>query len=91
MDRPLPADRERAPRGVRIVRASELAEHAYCRRAWWLRRVRGRPAAGAAARARGQRAHERHAHAARRADRARALGLCLLAAGLGLLLLWALP
>jgi hypothetical protein len=29
------------PRSDRFISASELGEYAYCRRAWWLRAVRG--------------------------------------------------
>jgi hypothetical protein len=29
------------PRPERFISASELGEYAYCRRAWWLRAVRG--------------------------------------------------
>lgn len=30
-----------SPRRERFISASELGEYAYCRRAWWLRAVRG--------------------------------------------------
>lgn len=30
-----------SPRSDRFISASELGEYAYCRRAWWLRAVRG--------------------------------------------------
>jgi hypothetical protein len=30
-----------SPRRDRFISASELGEYAYCRRAWWLRAVRG--------------------------------------------------
>jgi len=30
-----------SPRTERFISASELGEYAYCRRAWWLRAVRG--------------------------------------------------
>jgi hypothetical protein len=30
-----------SPRPERFISASELGEYAYCRRAWWLRAVRG--------------------------------------------------
>ncbi len=30
-----------SPRRERFLSASELGEYAYCRRAWWLRAVRG--------------------------------------------------
>jgi hypothetical protein len=30
-----------SPRAERFISASELGEYAYCRRAWWLRAVRG--------------------------------------------------
>ena len=31
----------RSPSPERFISASELGEYAYCRRAWWLRAVRG--------------------------------------------------
>ncbi len=54
---PRPAHRER------FVSASELAEYAYCRRAWWLRAVRGAEGDGAVEGTRfteGRAAHRRH-------------------------------
>ena len=51
-----PAHRER------FVSASELAEYAYCRRAWWLRAVRGAASAEQGTRFdEGRAAHDRHA------------------------------
>lgn len=45
----------------RFVSASELGEYAYCRRAWWLRAVRGVTTAEQSERfGRGHRAHARH-------------------------------
>jgi hypothetical protein len=43
-----------------MIRASELGEHAYCARAWWLRLVRGTPSANTAALARGEVSHSAH-------------------------------
>jgi len=61
-----------APRGARATRsahrerfisASELAEYAYCRRAWWLRAVAGASGEGETrAFAEGQEAHRRHGY-----------------------------
>jgi len=49
------------PNEQRFISASELAEYAYCRRAWWLRAVRGTAAAEPTDRlARGRSAHWRH-------------------------------
>jgi hypothetical protein len=46
----------------RFVSASELAEYAYCRRAWWLRAVRGATSPEQGTRFdEGRAAHERHA------------------------------
>ena len=46
----------------RFVSASELAEYAYCRRAWWLRAVRGATSPEQGTRFNeGRAAHERHA------------------------------
>lgn len=51
-----------APRPERFVSASELAEYAYCRRAWWLRAVRGATSAEQGTRfGAGRAAHRRHA------------------------------
>lgn len=81
----------------RFVSASELAEYAYCRRAWWLRAVRGATSAEQGTRfGDGHRAHARHgaglrwARAAQRLAWAAALAalvaaLAALAATLGLL------
>jgi len=57
---------QRAPRPVhreRFVSASELAEYAYCRRAWWLRAVAGASGEGETrVFAEGQAAHRRHGY-----------------------------
>lgn len=42
------------------IRASEIGEYVYCRRAWWLRRVRGAASANIAQMQAGVRHHERH-------------------------------
>lgn len=77
--------------------ASELGEFAYCRRGWWLSRVKGLQSANLAAMAQGRLEHDAHGRRARRAYRmerwalltfvaalaAMAAGLCLLSAALG--------
>ena len=45
----------------RFVSASELAEYAYCRRAWWLRAVRGETGEGDTERYEQGRANHRRA------------------------------
>jgi hypothetical protein len=42
------------------IRASEIADYVYCRRAWWLRRVRSVAPANVAQLRAGTRHHERH-------------------------------
>jgi len=79
---PAPVEPPRRP-----VRASELGEHAFCRRAWWLRHERGVAPQSAARWAAGRAAHARHGHAVARADRAARLGWLVLALGVGLLVL----
>lgn len=44
----------------RLIRASEVGEYVYCRRAWWLGRVVGLEPAGRDRRARGVALHARH-------------------------------
>ena len=49
------------PRPERFISASELGEYAYCRRAWWLRAVRGVTTEGQGNRfSAGRVAHRRH-------------------------------
>jgi hypothetical protein len=50
------------PRPERFISASELGEYAYCRRAWWLRAVRGVTTEAQGNRfSSGHAAHRRHA------------------------------
>lgn len=56
------------PNTERFVSASELAEYAYCRRAWWLRAVQGVETTALGDRfERGHRAHRAHGHTLRAA------------------------
>ncbi len=48
------------------IRASEIAEYVYCRRSWWLRRVRGAVTANVAQLQAGTRHHEQHGQLVRR-------------------------
>jgi hypothetical protein len=48
------------------IRASEIAEYVYCRRAWWLRRVRSVASTNTAQLRAGTRYHERHGRLVRR-------------------------
>jgi hypothetical protein len=51
-----------SPRPERFISASELGEYAYCRRAWWLRAVRGVATGTHGKRfSAGHAAHRRHA------------------------------
>jgi hypothetical protein len=51
-----------SPRTERFISASELGEYAYCRRAWWLRAVRGVTTGQQGTRfSGGHAAHRRHA------------------------------
>ena len=48
------------------IRASEIGDYVYCRRAWWLRRVRGAASANATQMQAGTRHHEQHGRLVRR-------------------------
>ncbi len=76
-------ERQRAP-SEHFITASELATFVYCRRAWWLRHVRGHAPANRAALRRGREAHSTHARRVDWARRIILLGWALLLAGAGL-------
>jgi len=46
---------------LRVVRASEIGEYAYCARSWWLRNVRGVQSTHQELMREGTRRHHRHA------------------------------
>ncbi len=43
-----------------VIRASELGQHAFCARSWWLGRVKGYPSAHVREMAQGEDAHQAH-------------------------------
>jgi 3-mercaptopyruvate sulfurtransferase SseA len=65
-----------------IIRASEIGQYAFCARAWWLARVKGRRSTNVAALGRGSARHREHGRAvdAYRLLRLAAKALLLLAA-----------
>lgn len=77
-----------------LIRASELAQYSFCRRAWWLGTVKGLPSRRQAALERGARQHRQHGRQVDQARRWQQVGLALLGSGLvgllaaGLLGLW---
>lgn len=73
-----------------LVRASDIGLSTFCRRAWWLARVRGVPHQRPAVLAKGTQAHQVHGQAVQRAQWQICIGWYLLALGLlasGLILL----
>jgi hypothetical protein len=75
------------PRAGRYIRASELGEHAFCRRAWWLHHVRGVEPDNAVALAEGTAAHAVHGRTVRSVARLRRLAFWLVGLGLALAVL----
>lgn len=71
----------------RMIRASEVGEYLYCRRAWWLRQVQGVTSAKAPQWAAGQAAHAAHGSAVQRAHTWARLARWLVLAGALLLAL----
>lgn len=63
---------------MRIIRASEIGEYVYCRRAWWLRHVQGYASANVRELAAGAAAHAAHGRLTGVAVGLRALAALLL-------------
>lgn len=61
----------------KIIRASEIGEYVYCRRAWWLSRVGRRASQNVAVRKRGTQYHEQHGDVVEKAGKAKAVALGL--------------
>jgi hypothetical protein len=64
-----------------LIRASELAQYGFCRRAWWLGIVKGIRPSNQIALIRGTQHHTRHAGKVQAAARWRYLGLISLGVG----------
>ena len=67
---------------MRIVRASEIGEYLYCRRAWWLRHVQGLESANEGVMAEGTETHAGHGRLVGAAAALRALALLVFVAAL---------
>lgn len=85
-DQPTPSDSTRPPDDRPLIRASELAEYSFCRRAWWLNTMKGVPSHNQAALARGIQIHHRHMGDVQTASYWRKAGFFLWGGG-GLLLI----
>lgn len=72
----------------KVVKASEIGEYIYCRRAWWLRRSAGYEPANVKERAAGIVYHEQHGNNVRSADRVRRLALFLIFLAVGAIVFW---
>lgn len=70
-----------------IIRASEIGEYAYCRRAWWLRAVQGHASANVRALAEGTLAHAHHGRQVSASNGLRLLALLVLATAIAALVL----
>ena len=76
---------------MRVIRASEIGEYVFCRRAWWLRHVEGHASANVRELAEGTATHARHGLGVALAGGLRVLALLLLAGAALLFLLSLLP
>lgn len=71
-----------------IIRASELAQYAYCAKAWWLARVEGVQPSNVGQLESGDSAHARHGAGVALAGWLARAALVCLALGAGLTILW---
>ena len=67
-----------------VISASELGQHAFCARSWWLERVKGQASANRQEMAEGRAAHQAHGRGVVRYHRLQRLAVALL--GLAVLL-----
>jgi hypothetical protein len=72
----------------RVIRASELGEYRYCRRAWWLHQVCKIQPANLAAIAAGTGYHRQHGRRLRRATFVRRVAFGLLFVAIALAAFW---
>ena len=62
----------------RWIRASEISEYVYCRRAWWLKQTRGLQSGHTRQLQAGQRHHQRHGRRVRQVSWMRGLAYAML-------------
>ena len=72
----------------RIIRASEISQYIYCRRAWWLRRAAGFRSQNTAELAGGTKYHRQHASTVRRANWLQRSALVLLFLAVMVVVFW---
>ena len=70
---------------MRVIRASELAQYAYCAKAWWLGSVQGVASSNTRELARGERAHRAHGRRVWLAGALRIAAAIVILAGLAVL------
>jgi hypothetical protein len=61
-----------------VITASEIGQHAFCARSWWLSRVKGYPSAHVREMASGRSAHRAHGRIVVRSHRLQRLAYALL-------------
>jgi hypothetical protein len=71
-----------------VIRASEIAQYAFCARAWWLGRVQGYRSSNVAAMRRGEAGHRAHGRAVVGVHLLRRLAVGLLVLAGLLLIAW---
>jgi hypothetical protein len=72
---------------LRTLRASEIGEYVFCRRAWWLRSVQGYASANVRELVEGAETHARHGRAVGAARALQALALVLIVIAVVLVIL----
>jgi hypothetical protein len=83
-------DEDRMSRGDDIIRASEIAQYAFCARAWWLGQVKGYRSANVSAMRRGTARHRAHGRTVESYHRLRRLAAGLLVLAGVVLVAWLL-